>query len=359
MLPLLLLDLWMVFHVLRKNERQAHWQTAVATTTESQPPLPPPVPWAGLTYPTDRRDLLDLETLRAYQPTASGRPSSGLFGSVRTGQRGNRLLPTFHEGIDIAALNRDARGRPLDAVYAAADGVVAHANRVGGNSNYGIYVVLLHDDPLGQIYTLYAHLAELAPEVKAGKTVAAGETLGRMGNTSSSPMPMERGHLHFEIGMVMNSEFHRWYRARKLKPDHGNYHGWNLLGVDPMEFLRFQQGHPGAPFGEFLAGVPEAFEVALAASRKPDFFARYPGLWSGEEPTGAVVLSCSENGVPLRGRAATAEEKAALGGRKHMVRQVNPSILERNGRRLVVEQAGDRTLGKAGEEWRDILLYPN
>ncbi len=50
----------------------------------------------------------------------------------------------FHEGIDIRALHRDARGEPLDEVHAIADGTVVHTSLTSGFSNYGRYVVVEH-----------------------------------------------------------------------------------------------------------------------------------------------------------------------------------------------------------------------
>ncbi|MBP7830021.1 MAG: M23 family metallopeptidase [Kiritimatiellae bacterium] len=356
--PLVIFDIW--FFGCRRGggcaPRPPEEEPAAILEKEVPPETPPP--WAGLVYPTDQKALLDAGALGVYQPTASGNPESAMYGSVRTGSRGRRLVPTFHEGLDIAALRRDAQGRPLDRVRTVADGVVAHVSRFGGNSNYGIYVVVRHDDPIGRVFTLYAHLLSLAPGIQPGSVVKAGDELGRMGNTSSSPIPMARGHLHFEIGLILNGQFGNWFRAKKLKPDHGVYHGWNLLGLNPLDFLRFQKERPEASFLDFVATVPSAFDILLAARRKPDFFDRYPALWSGEPPGGAVVLACSENGVPLRGRAATAAEREQLGKLKSRIVRVHDEVLGRNGSRLVTRRAGVWVLAEAGEQWREMLLYP-
>ena len=54
----------------------------------------------------------------------------------------------------------------------------AYVNRRAGNSNYGIYVVLAHDEPaLGEVYTLYAHLARVESGLHAGQPVEAGQVL--------------------------------------------------------------------------------------------------------------------------------------------------------------------------------------
>ncbi len=357
--PLVIFDIWFFGH--RRGggcEPPVSVEEPAAILEQEVAPETHP-PWARLVYPTDQQGILQPGVPGVYQPTASGNPDSAMYGSVRTGSRGGRLVPTFHEGLDIAALRRDAQGRPLDEVRAVADGVVAHVNRFGGNSNYGVYVVLRHDDPIGRVFTLYAHLLSLAPGIQPGVVVKPGAVLGRMGNTSSSPIPMARGHLHFEIGLILNGQFGTWFRAKKLKPDHGACHGWNLLGLNPLDFLRFQKEKPEASFLDFMATVPSAFDILLAVRRKPDFFDRYPALWSGEQPGGAIVVACSENGVPLRGRAATAAERGQLGKLKSRIIRVHEDVLGRNGSRLLTRRAGVWVLAVAGEQWREMLLYPS
>jgi hypothetical protein len=46
--------------------------------------------------------------------------------------------------------------------------VVRHINRKAGASNYGRYIVLEHPAESPPVYTLYAHLAEVAPGVAPG-----------------------------------------------------------------------------------------------------------------------------------------------------------------------------------------------
>ncbi len=308
--------------------------------------------------PTDRTPLTQ-DDPAAFQPTASGRPESALFGSVRTKQRGRALVPSFHEGIDIAPLHTDARGRPQDSIYAVAAGAVAYVNRVAGNSTYGKYVVLVHESSVGRLYTLYAHLSRVAPGIKTGRQVQAGEVLGIMGNTALSPFPLARAHLHFEIGLIINAHFNRWYHTQKLKPDHGIYHGWNLLGINPLEVLRRQRDNPAFTFATHLETIPRAFEVVFIARRLPDYFRRYPKLWAGPVFGGrAIVMAVSENGVPLRGWNATEADARELGKKKWQVRNVNTEALGRNGCRLIVCRKGQWNLASNGKKWLKILTYP-
>ncbi len=315
-------------------------------------------PGLEYTFPTDQQNLLDTESIEVYQPTASGRAESALYGSVRTASTGGRILPSFHEGLDIAAMRRDRRGRPLDEVYAAADGRIAYINRIAGNSTYGIYVVLTHDDPVGEIFTLYAHLAKVESHWRAGQSINRGDVLGVMGNTASSGIPMVRAHLHFEIGMINNRRFDRWYRGQKLIPDHGNYHGHNLTGIDPSVVFRRHEESLHFNMREYLRGLPPAFTLLFRAGRPLDYFARYPALWADGPFEGeGIVMTVSEGGVPLSGRNARPEELEALGRHKTAVLRVDEEILGRNGLRLIVRRQNEWQLGRNGERWLEILTY--
>ena len=325
------------------------------------PPAAPPPPQSAFVaarFPTGQDILRDPTTPGVFQPTAAGNPMSALFGSVRSIRVGGHLIASFHEGIDIAPLQRDAHGRPLDDVCAVADGRVGYINRVAGDSNYGNYVVVLHSDPLGEVYTLYAHLASIAPGLRAGLPTPKGTVLGRMGNTANPPIPLGRAHVHFEVGVVASAHFDRWFRAQRLTPDHGNYNGWNLLGVDPRGFFKAQTAGTNFEFRAYMTTVPEAFEVAMAASGPLDYFRRYPRLWQGAPFTGGwLVLACSEDGVPLSGRLATPDEARLAGSRRAVVLKVDEVVLGRNGAHLVTKEGTTWRLGHSGEKLLEILTY--
>jgi murein DD-endopeptidase MepM/ murein hydrolase activator NlpD len=325
------------------------------------PPLPSPPPaWAfrDVCFPTDQDLLQDPAVPGVFQPTAAGHVQSALFGSVRTAQLGGRLMPSFHEGVDIAPRQRDRRGQAMDAVKAVADGRVGYVNRVAGNSNYGNYVVLLHEDPLGGVYTLYAHLAEVAAGLQAGVRASKGTVLGRMGHTPTPIIPPSRAHLHFEVGLISNARFDRWFRAQRLKPDHGSFNGWNLLAADPRGFFRAQRGSGAFEFGTYVRAIPVAFELLVSTPQPIDFFARYPALWQGASCAGGwIVLACSENGLPVSGRNATADEVRAAGTRRVVVLKTDPAVMGRNGTRLVVKDGSVWRLGQSGTRWLAILTY--
>lgn len=321
-------------------------------------PTPPPTIWDRMVYPTDQEHLLEPERTGVYQPTASGNPESAFYGTVRTSRQRGRLLPSFHKGIDIAAVSRDRRNRPRDSIYAVAEGTVAYVNRIAGNSSYGLYLVLIHDDPVGPVYTLYSHLNSFAEDLKEGRRVAAGDVLGVMGNTATYRIPLSRAHLHFEIGLVANSRFARWARSRKIKNDHGDYNGWNLMPIDPLEFFRAGAASHRLDFLSHLQSIPVAFEAVVRVEKIPDFFRRYPSLWEGPRiENGAIAIACCQYGIPLRGRAADPEETRMLGEERIRITSVDREVLGRNGRGVISPRGGSWSLGRNGANWLSLLTY--
>lgn len=360
--PLLLLTVFVIGVSYWFHRRS---QTDNAATTNADEPAraaitnsaAPKIFWRRFIHPTARTNLLAAPAVECFQDTGAGVPQSGMFGTVRTGESG---LGQFHEGLDIKVVERDRRGRPLDRVFAAADGRVAYVNRIAGNSNYGKYVVLLHADPIGEVYTLYAHLLDVESRVAAGAAVLAGDPIGQVGNTSSSAIPMERAHLHFEIGFVINDQFAAWYRARRQIPDHGSWHGYNLLGLNPLDALHVTHENGRMDMKRLIAATPVAFTAIIRAQQVPDFFKRHPSLWTGGLYTGgAFVITASENGAPLSGRSATADELKVLGRQSAAILSADAAVLGRNGRRLAQPATGGGwKVGTNGGDWLEILLYP-
>lgn len=327
------------------------------------PPAPivfpdPPMRFIEFVFPTAQTNLLADGAEGVFMPTVSGRLESALFGTTRTGVYGKQILPRFHEGIDIAPVHRDGSGAAMDDILAAADGRVAHINAVAGNSSYGIYVVMVHDDPAGPLYTLYAHMNDVDSGLRRDMDIPRGTRLGRMGRTPTAIIPVERSHLHYEVGVALNPHFRQWFASKRLKPDHGNYNGMNLFGIDPLIPYRVQASGNLFSLASYMMSTPPAFEVILAGPRRPLYFTSYPGLWQGEpHQGGAVVVAATESGAPMRGRNATGEEIERLGKRKAAVLSANPDVLGRNGRRLVVQSGGQWTIGSSGNEWLEILTY--
>ena len=338
-----------------------HIQNRSADRAEEVADLPPPppevLPGLVMGFPTAQTNLTAVTDPTVYMPTASGRVVSALYGSTRTRKFGSRFLAAFHEGMDIAPMSRDSRQAPKDLIHSVADGKVAYISRRGGNSSYGTYVVMAHKDRVGEYYTLYAHLASVPKGLSAGDVIERGTEIGIMGHSSTLGIPVQRSHLHIECGTMLNSRFSSWLKSKKMTGTHGNYHGYNLVGLNPAEMVPFMISGKPFDFQTCMLETPVAFKLLVAVKRKPNYYERYPVLWSGEAPQGAIVMEVSEGGVPLRGRAATADEKNQIKGKKWLVLEGFPDVLGRNGKRLVGTKSGKWIPGSNLPQWLDIFLY--
>lgn len=114
-----------------------------------------------------------------------------------TSEYGYRIHPIsgvkkLHTGMDIGA-------KSGSDIIAAAGGTVIMAQYYGG---YGNCVIIDHG---GGVSTLYAHMSSIG--VKNGQTVAAGQSIGKVGSTGNSTGP----HLHFEVRINGNTQNPRNY----------------------------------------------------------------------------------------------------------------------------------------------------
>lgn len=209
------------------------------------------------------------------QPTASGKMESALFGCVR--ENGRR----YHEGLDLAPMNRNKHGEATDSIFAVMAGRVVYVNTKAGNSSYGRYVVIEHEGADVSVYTLYSHLAKVDRHIQEGRLVKGGERIGTMGRSAGGySIPRSRAHLHFEMGLRKSSDFDDWHRWRKLsgKNLHGNYNGLNLTGFDPVDFFSRVRVGELTDFESYIKNLPTAFTLRISTRRVPDFIRRYPRL---------------------------------------------------------------------------------
>lgn len=281
------------------------------------------------------------------QHAGSGDPATGGFGGVRSG--GTR----FHEGIDIKPVARDRQGNALDAVFAAMDGVVRHVSSSPGNSGYGRYVVLEHPAMEPAVYTLYAHLARIAPDVRVGTAVRSGQTLGTMGHSSGGYMiPPSRAHLHFEIGLAATRDFQAWYNRRRFgsRNDHGMWNGMNLLGIDPVHFYNEWRAGRIVQVRDFFARMDTAVRLRISTFRTPDFIQRYPALLTKPLPLGPVAgweVCFHWTGLPFAWTPLTATEVTGLRPNQPQLIQVNAALERRErSKSLAVSRRGTWTVGK-------------
>jgi hypothetical protein len=231
------------------------------------------------------------------QATGTGLTSGG-FGMVR--EKGMR----YHGGIDIQPVHLADDGEPMDSVFSISDGVVACINNQEDLSNYGRYVVVVHDGFNLAVHTLYAHLSAVNGELLVGDRVTGGQLLGVMGRTANNYcIPPERAHLHFEIGLRLGegTNFQRWYDKHYGADDpnyHGMWNGFNLVSFDPLPLL--QNGFP-ADMAQYVRELPTAFVTRVHARRIPEFLKRYPTLRDGdvsEENLCGYDVEWTWNGIP-------------------------------------------------------------
>lgn len=128
--------------------------------------------------------------IRLVSFTPMGYPHRGRISS-NYGHRENPFTGESierHKGLDI-------KGNYGELVKTTANGTVKFASRRGG---YGNCVVIDHGNGFE---TYYGHLSKIL--VKKGKTVTAGDVIGKIGSTGRSTGP----HLHYEIhrnGKIVN-----------------------------------------------------------------------------------------------------------------------------------------------------------
>lgn len=281
------------------------------------------------------------------QHAGSGDPASGGFGGVRSGGT------HFHEGIDIVPHARDRRGEPLDDIFAAMAGVVRHINSAAGDSGYGRYIVLEHPEMAPGVYTLYAHLARIAPGLRVGERVTRGQVIGTMGHSSGGySIPKERSHLHFEIGLMMTRDFQSWYGRRQFGSanEQGVWNGMNLMGIDPLDFLAQWRSGRVTTFQEYFSQLEPVVTLRIATMRTPDFIQRYPALLTKEMPLVPVAgweIKCSWTGLPFAWTPLSAAEVIGLPRDQPRIVTVNAEVERRQrSKSLAVSQRGSWKIGK-------------
>ena len=124
------------------------------------------------------------ENGKSTKRTIMKTPINGARLSSGFGKRKHPILgyTKIHRGLDFAA----PLGTPI---FAAGDGII---EKVGWNGTYGRYIRIRHT---GTYKTAYAHLSGFNKNVRIGKRVSQGKTIGYVGSSGRSTGP----HLHYEV----------------------------------------------------------------------------------------------------------------------------------------------------------------
>ena len=225
--------------------------------------------------------------------------SSGAFGCVRN--NGYK----FHEGLDLFPVKSNSQGKAEDSIFAAMDGMVTYLSHKASDSAYGKYIVLEHTQFNPIIYSLYAHLDEISPNLSVGKMVQVAEPIGQMGNTASFRIPLDRSHLHFEVGIRLSNQFDKWYKRQRFKTPnkHNNYNGYNLVGIDPIKFYSEYQKKSFRTPAEFFRNLPTVAKVQVMSPKKPFLASRNSALMPSPPAPKLIkswICSFGPFGLPTR-----------------------------------------------------------
>ena len=309
--------------------------------------------------PTANTAIFEQGSEASYFVGTVGRTwESGTYGCVRSD--GWRL----HEGIDIAAIQRDKRGEALDPVLATADGKVVYMNSHSGLSNYGRYLILEHEIDRLKIYSLYAHLSSFVDGLAVGSVVRKSDRIATMGRTTntSEGISRERAHLHFEINLLLNREFEGWFDKHLIGAtnDHGMWNGLNLVGLDAWEIFR-QQRELGDRF-DLLRYIREQKEFCRVRVPSADFawLRDHPQLirWNDvamREGIVAYELVLSFNGMPFQ--AIPRARSEFNGSNRIELLSVNEDHYRDHRCCRLVTQSGSWKLASRGMRWIERLTY--
>ena len=269
--------------------------------------------------------------------------SSGAFGCVRN--HGKK----FHEGVDLFPIRSNSLGEAEDSIFAALPGTVAYLCQSSNQSAYGKYIVLEHRKFSPVMYTLYAHLNEISKDLRVNDSVDIAQAIGKMGNSASFRIPLERSHLHFEIGLRLSDNFDKWYQRQlfKTKNMHHNFNGYNLVGIDPLLFYSVYQKTPFTSPSNYLKTLPVVTKVQVRHSTTPYLARSNPSMIlnpDSREPVNSWICSFGPFGFPLKfekSSAKPAQQVRVLSyDEKNDSKFCRKLITRRNGMLIPSEQLG-------------------
>ena len=240
---------------------------------------------------------------------------------------------------------------------------MVHVNGKVATSNYGKYVVLRHGLGGMELYSLYGHLRSVEASLSVGDELEAGASIGVLGRTANTRdgIAKARAHLHFEIGVWVNSNFEGWF-DRWYKDGnnfHGAWNGMNLLGLDAAMVLR-QVEAGGFELLDFLNNQPELCRVRVC-QKQFDWLKRFPQLIekSAGDNKGEIRawdLGLNFNGIPVRMKPVRGEVKT--GGAKYTLLEVDAKVRAKYPCSGLVFRKGSRwVFTSKGKRAMDLLLF--
>ena len=165
------------------------------TVVAPPPPPPPPAPVPAPAPATAGQQVTGVSSAEADSsgsgsfdvrwPFASPSPINSRFGP-RAAPCGG--CSSNHKGLDFNPGN----GTQIQSI---AGGVVRSV--VSSDSGLGVHVIIEHEIDGAKVTSTYAHMQFGSLAVTKGQVIAAGDPVGRVGNTGAST----GAHLHFEIAV--------------------------------------------------------------------------------------------------------------------------------------------------------------
>jgi murein DD-endopeptidase MepM/ murein hydrolase activator NlpD len=214
-----------------------------------------------------------------------------------------------------------------------------------------------------EIYSVYAHLSAISPDLKVGDPVKGGQVIATMGRTSSAEtIGKWRAHVHFELNVLVNDNFAAWFKKNSTeRNDHGEWNGQNLLGLDPRPILLGEK--PGAKKFSLLDFVRSQTELCrvLVRDTKFPYLKRYAAFIlrnpvAEKEGIAGYELALNYNGVPFALLPRAASEIKGSG--KFQLISVNEAEQRANPcRHLVIKRGTHWQLTDAGQRQLDMLTY--
>ena len=174
-----------------------------------------------------------------------------------------------------------------------------------------------------------------------------------MGHSSGGYMiPVDRSHLHFEIGLMVTRDFQAWYERKRFgsRNDHGAWNGMNLMGFNPLDFFNQWRAKRVNTVQDYFAQMEPAVRLRLATRRVPDFITRYPSLLTKPLPLGGVAgweIKCNWTGLPFAWTPLTAMEVMGLAPDAPLIVDANAAVEKREkSKSLAVPRRGTWAVGK-------------
>jgi hypothetical protein len=187
-----------------------------------------------------------------------------------------------------------------------------------------------------------------------GSNVQLGQVIATMGHSAGGGgIPAERAHLHFEIGLMATTGFSSWYTWKKFGStnEHGLWNGMNLMGLDPLDFLRQWRERRVDNFQQYFANMRSVVRVRVVTSRTPDFIRRYPALLRKPLPLGFVSgweIECNATGLPFAWTPLGPAEVAGLRSESVHIQSVEAASVRAYRCKSLVKQRGS-SYGPGGD----------